>query len=264
MTWVKLDDGFPDHPKVLRAGGAAAWLYVSGLCYCGRFLTDGVIPESALAKLTDARSPQQLAAKLVSVGMWERIEDGWMVHDYGKYQRTKARVEADREGAKERQSRKRHGVTSPEVTAPEVEKSRSTEAEAENTSLSPHQPGVYDPQAMDDASLPRATKVELALRFSADTTVNNARLDGVDIRNLAAYTRTCYIDARDRYGAALHKAAHQNPDWSAADLLRVVDEFELPVAPVTELRAMRRDCECGWTPDHELPHNYVHAEWVAS
>ena len=43
MSWVKLGDEFPMHPKVLRVGPTGLALFVSGLCYSSRYLTDGVI-----------------------------------------------------------------------------------------------------------------------------------------------------------------------------------------------------------------------------
>jgi len=36
MAWVRLDDGFPDHPKALQAGPLACWLYVCGIAYANR------------------------------------------------------------------------------------------------------------------------------------------------------------------------------------------------------------------------------------
>lgn len=48
MPWVRIEDTVPDHPKFLRAGPIAAWLWLCGLCYCQRQLTDGFIPKEAL------------------------------------------------------------------------------------------------------------------------------------------------------------------------------------------------------------------------
>ncbi|KKK81567.1 hypothetical protein LCGC14_2812180, partial [marine sediment metagenome] len=70
MTWVRLDDNFPGHRKVLAAGPEAAWLHIEGLCYCAHQQTDGAIPGAALAKLTQFSKPKaaKLAARLVEVG----------------------------------------------------------------------------------------------------------------------------------------------------------------------------------------------------
>jgi hypothetical protein len=118
---VKVADTFTDHPKVLAAGEDAAWLFVSGLCYCSRHLTDGFIPSSALRKITGKPRPQVLAARLVSAGLWEPVEGGWNVHHYLEQQRSKEEVEYEREANRERQtrwrSRQRNGVTNGDVTA---------------------------------------------------------------------------------------------------------------------------------------------------
>jgi hypothetical protein len=232
MTWVKLDDGFPDHPKVLKVGGAAAWLYVSGLCYCGRFLTDGFIPSTALPKLTDAKAPQLLAAKLVEAGMWETAVDGWSVHDYGKYQRTKERVTAQREAASRRQSRKRHGVTDEEVT-------------------------VTDTDSLSDTDARRVTD---ALQLLADTDVDNYRLRGGRIDNLRAFRAKCLTTRTTDNRTALCELAAANPDWTIGQLADAVDEPE-----PAQLHSVPDNCfECGWTLDSEHDHGRMHSDWLAS
>jgi hypothetical protein len=94
--WVKLDDAFAEHPKIQRAGAAAAWLYVCGLCYCARHLTDGVIPGAAVARLADLRRPSVEAERLVAAGLWEASGEDFRVHDYLAYQPARLKVEADR------------------------------------------------------------------------------------------------------------------------------------------------------------------------
>ena len=53
MPWVRLDDQFPDHPKSLAVGPLGSWLYICGLAYANRFLTDGFIPERQTKRLAD-------------------------------------------------------------------------------------------------------------------------------------------------------------------------------------------------------------------
>jgi hypothetical protein len=48
MTWAKLDDHFFEHPKAIAAGPMACLLYIGGLTYANRFLTDGHFPQPAL------------------------------------------------------------------------------------------------------------------------------------------------------------------------------------------------------------------------
>jgi hypothetical protein len=112
VPWVKLDDKFPDHHKVAVAGPLASWLYVCGLAYCNRMLTDGFIPTGMVRRLADVDGAMRLAARLVAAGMWEPVEGGYLVHDYADYQPTRERVEtvsevraeAGRRGGKQKSS----------------------------------------------------------------------------------------------------------------------------------------------------------------
>lgn len=109
MTWVKLDDQFPDHPKVVKAGGDAAWLHVTAICYANRHLTDGFIPEGQVIRLSDRRNPAKLAAELVKVGMWETAVGGWMIHDFLDWNPSAAEVKKRREKERDRKAQQRRG-----------------------------------------------------------------------------------------------------------------------------------------------------------
>lgn len=85
MSWVKVDDQFFRHPKVLAAGRDARDLYLVGLCYCAQGLTDGFIPSQALRVLAaeaEIDTGPASAARLVETGLWEPTEGGYTVHDY--------------------------------------------------------------------------------------------------------------------------------------------------------------------------------------
>lgn len=81
MAWVLIDDNFPNHPKAVQAGPLGRDLFVSGLCYCRRFYTGGVIPVGALLSL-GVVNPKRLAGVLVSVGLWDVVDGGYQIHDY--------------------------------------------------------------------------------------------------------------------------------------------------------------------------------------
>lgn len=107
MTWVKLDDQFADHPKIAGMGSLAplaGWLHVCALCYCARYLTDGFIPAGQVQRLAsfEGTDVQELVAALIDVGLWERAERGYQVHDYLEYNPTRESVEAERQQARER------------------------------------------------------------------------------------------------------------------------------------------------------------------
>jgi hypothetical protein len=142
MTWVRLDDQFPDHPKVVAAGAQATWLYISGLCYCSRQLTDGRIPKPIVPRLTDLRKPYDLAERLVVVGLWRDEPGCYVVHDYLAHQRSKEQVEREREAANVRQKSRRdkkrsHGGSHGEVTRPELD----TPTDSDIPPLTPPQSG---------------------------------------------------------------------------------------------------------------------------
>src|SRR6185369_5458142 len=52
-------------------------------------------------------APSRLAAELVSSGLWEKTEGGWLFHDWPDYQPTRAQVQADRARTAERQAKHR-------------------------------------------------------------------------------------------------------------------------------------------------------------
>lgn len=102
MSWLRLDNGFPDHPKVSAAGDLAGWLYLCGLAYASRMLTDGFIPAGIVPRLTGLENPEALAAKLVAVKLWEKASGGYKIHDYLVYQVPSSRVESDRAASRTR------------------------------------------------------------------------------------------------------------------------------------------------------------------
>jgi hypothetical protein len=109
MTWVRLDDGAPLHPKLLAVGPEAAWLWVAGLAYANRHVTNGAIPPQALPALYPSDQwPRarlaKLAAALVEAGLWTAREGGgWEVHDYAQYQAEAMRDAVDERRAWERE-----------------------------------------------------------------------------------------------------------------------------------------------------------------
>jgi len=107
MTWIKLDDTIPDHDRMIRAGDRAAWLWICGLCWSSRHLADGKIPYDVVPRLTGQRDAHELALRLVECGLWSRTKTGFTIRKYADFQRTKAQVSADRDGATERKRRSR-------------------------------------------------------------------------------------------------------------------------------------------------------------
>ncbi|PCN46988.1 hypothetical protein Csp2054_14185 [Curtobacterium sp. 'Ferrero'] len=105
MPWFKVDDNLAFHPKVLAAGNAAMGLWVRAGSWAAQQLTDGVIPDSILPSL----GTRKQADALVAAGLWTRADGAWRFHEWNAdgRQPTRARVEADRAAATERQRKHR-------------------------------------------------------------------------------------------------------------------------------------------------------------
>lgn len=99
---IFLVDEFPQHPKVAKAGGDAAWLFVCILGYCNRYLTGGYVPAAVIPQLSDRKQPTRLANRLADVELLERVEDGYLVHDYDDWNRT---AEAKRQARSQKASK---------------------------------------------------------------------------------------------------------------------------------------------------------------
>lgn len=114
MSWVRIDDEFYQHPKIVQAGPLALAWHIAGLCYCSRYLTDGEIPLGIVPTLVNPTGIQvtdwdgelcgashdatyeDAVERLVRFGLWEEIPSGYRIHDYLKYNPSRADVLAQR------------------------------------------------------------------------------------------------------------------------------------------------------------------------
>lgn len=138
LAWIRVDDHFDEHPKFAKAGPLGMAMWLAGLAYCNRNLTDGFIPWStAMALLSwswlgedvpergrvvytvgitsgmsgDDATCKAVAELLVDSGLWEEADGGYLVHDYADYQPSKEEVMAERDRWKERKQRSRDGMS---------------------------------------------------------------------------------------------------------------------------------------------------------
>lgn len=127
MPWVRLDDTFADHPKFLSAGPIAQLIQVRALCYAARHLTNGFIPHSILPWLLTGMEHIGIETAgikgnaghvIASVGcdvgdmdwpaimikekLWEKVRNGWRIHDYLTYQPSRESVLTKREHTRKR------------------------------------------------------------------------------------------------------------------------------------------------------------------
>ena len=238
MTWVKLDDQFPDHPKVVEAGPLAAWLHVCAIAYCNRQLTDGFIPESIAYRLADYKGIgietggdgetyavgddadcEWMASILCKVGLWKRVKGGFLIHDYLDYQPSKEQVLKEREKARERMANRRRsgdnpsngssehpanfGRTSEEVHGPRPDPSRAEQKK----DVSPQQ---TPPTSREDGLLIGTEILLLRLldaigKHADDKTADTIRnLHPTEHALVVATERTRQSRARNRAGYAVN------------------------------------------------------------
>ena len=146
MVWVRLDDHFDENPKIASVGPLGIALWVTGLAYCNRNLTDGFIPWTTARALLaweyleppgengrsriqslgvtcgmqgDDVESTRVIDLLVYAGLWEVVDEpgGYLIHDYADFQPSKVQVLEDRRDSAARtaksrlKSRERNAVT---------------------------------------------------------------------------------------------------------------------------------------------------------
>ncbi len=122
VTWAKLDDGFPDHPKIVSRSLAAKWLFVESICYANKFETDGRVPKAASFVKSSKR---QVIDELIAAGLWEPAPDEhYLIHDFLDYNPSHDELNSKRDskrmaGAKGAASRWHGGGNAPDPTRPD-------------------------------------------------------------------------------------------------------------------------------------------------
>lgn len=105
MSWTKIDDRLLSHVKMRRArarmGDAALAMWTSALVFSNQHELDGLVYGDMLGDFTSHADPRAVADALVEVGLWLSDGSDYRVHDYDKYNETRAQRERKR--AEERQ-----------------------------------------------------------------------------------------------------------------------------------------------------------------
>ena len=149
MPWVRIDDGFAEHPKLAEVGPLGMALQIAALCYCNQKLTDGFIPWTTARSLLsweflgipdekgrkryklgissgmvgDDVTSEFVIGLLVEAGIWEETQDGYQIHDYLDFQPSREDVLAQRQKTATRVSQlrnRRSNTVSNAVTTPGV------------------------------------------------------------------------------------------------------------------------------------------------
>ena len=112
-SYAPLSANYYDDDAVIAAGERAEVLFTRGLAFCARNLNDGLITDLQLARIgVGLTNVKARAKRLVEVGLWERIEGDLLDHDgcgyrvrrWGKWNLTKAEIEAKQKKDAERKA----------------------------------------------------------------------------------------------------------------------------------------------------------------
>lgn len=159
MAWIRIDDHFDEHPKHAQVGPLGWALWMAGLAYSNRNLTDGFIPwaiaqhlvcwdyleppdeEGHQKRITiavtsgmvgDDVQADRIIELLVAAGLWESCDGGFYIHDYDDYQLTKAQIEEIRE------TKRRAGQAGAKASAKARARAKGQRVQRQNGSPNPN------------------------------------------------------------------------------------------------------------------------------
>lgn len=133
MPWVKLTDDWYDDADIAAVGPLGLAMWVTGLTWCARNLTDGHIPRRQARRLIDLQGiavdgepalADDVASQLVEVGLWSQTNTGYLVRNYHRYQPTRQKVLTDR--AKDRKRKASRSDHDPDNDPPDGFRPEST------------------------------------------------------------------------------------------------------------------------------------------
>lgn len=107
MPWSRFEPGFTRHPKRLKCGPLASWLWTCSVDHCTEYRTDGFLDRASVPGLVPGLSSAVLkkcVQSLVDVHSWEwdASRGGYLVHGYLEHNLTAQQVESDRESSRRR------------------------------------------------------------------------------------------------------------------------------------------------------------------
>ncbi len=105
MPWIRIDENAMEHPKIGGLSDGAFRLWVQGLAFCQKFLTDGAITDQAMRGLRAFSTKRRDV--LVDSGLWDGNERGVTVHDYLDWNDSREHVQNARQVARERMQKLR-------------------------------------------------------------------------------------------------------------------------------------------------------------
>lgn len=133
MPWSRFEPGFSTHPKRLKCGPVASWLWTCSVDFCTAHHTDGILDEFAVKFLLqqfDIEDHAHLVDVLVATNSWERLDNGvsFRVHDYLDHNISAEQARRQAESSKNRYEKfmKRNGHLAKKARAIKAQRGRPT------------------------------------------------------------------------------------------------------------------------------------------
>lgn len=82
MSWLRIDDGFSDHPKIGVLTDSEFRVWIRTLCYCARY-RDPTVDDATIAAVSGLNSRR--IRRFFDLNLLQREGDGFVVHDWDTY-----------------------------------------------------------------------------------------------------------------------------------------------------------------------------------
>lgn len=262
------------HPKAIHAGRDGRDLHLAALAWSSGALTDGFIPDDAIPALA-AQIPcnktmtTRAIARLISVApgqqhaLWERVTNGFQIHDFLQWQVPASKRKAQMAAQAERQQRyirkaRRHPDDASDDGGDDASSDASvtpTESESESeselgTSPSSVKPCLGRPVEDDDGPSSIATQ---AIAILAQRALDKRRQDLPDqpIRHPRAWTRKTTDELWADQGDQIERLAN-----GGLEPEQIADRIEgRPAAPEATIVRLPPRIHCPWcNQPHPLGH----------
>ncbi len=135
-AYAKLLANYASDDAIIDAGEAAELLFVRGLAFCATSDSDGYITDAQVTRYVGAgmKDAEKRARKLAQVGVWERVDGGYLVRSWTKIHETAADKGRRRKADRERK-RRAEASTDSDASSETIPDGIQTEGLAESLSM---------------------------------------------------------------------------------------------------------------------------------
>lgn len=107
-SYTPLSVNYYKDEKIIEAGEKAELLYLRGLAFAGETLNDGFISDGQVTRFVGAglAGVKQRADTLVRVGLWDKVEGGFQILAWLKWNRSSDEIKCANQKDSERKNQK--------------------------------------------------------------------------------------------------------------------------------------------------------------